>query len=518
MLKFTTAILLILSYSFMLFVGEFSHEDEEFSITEPEVSRPNILFIAIDDLNDWTGFLGGHPQAQTPNLDRLAETGFIFKNAFAPSPSCGPSRTAILYGRHPHITGAYGNDDFYSPYTLRRYARSSAIPDIFQSQKSLVRVFSENGYYTAGAGKIDHFTQTPRFPQNTASYFMDDFDTYFHIDGGSVGPDPNNPETNRDRLAFGPVAPEDEEKLRDGQYAEWAVKQLNQDHDKPFFLALGIQKPHLPWVAPQSYFDQFDLDVIQLPNVPENDLDDVPHAGKIFAQTLFFFEPHYSESDHQAITKYPMLWNRLVRAYLASSSYADAMVGKVLDALEASPYADNTIVVIWGDHGWHLGEKQSWRKFTLWERGTRTPLIIRLPENSTSGQVIEQPVSLQDIFPTLIELGNLKNDQKLDGNSLVPLLENPDLDWDKPVLMSLGVGNFAVRDDTWRYIRYQNGDEELYNLINDPGEFTNLIDDTSYGKIIERLEKHIPDTYVKLYNHRSLQFTDVDTMKVFISN
>ncbi len=495
----------------LLFAGAYTQDN-----SDPAIDKPNVLFIAIDDLNDWTGYLGGHPQAQTPNLDRLAESGIAFTNAYAPAASCGPSRTALLYGRYPHVTGAYGNDDFYSPFTLRRYGRSTAVPDIFLSQKSIVRVFGENGYYTAGAGKLSHFTQTPRFPQNTASYFMDDFDTYFHIDGGDVRPDPDNPQTNTDRLSFGPVAPEDEEKLRDGRYADWAIGQLNQNHDKPFFLALGIKKPHMPWVAPQSYFDRFDLDEIQLPQVPEDDLEDVPHAGKIFAQSLFFFETHYPESDHQAITKQPMLWNRLIRAYLASSSYADAMAGKVLDALQASSYADNTIVVLWGDHGWHLGEKEHWRKFTLWERGTRTPLIIRLPRNQANGQSVEHPVSLQDIYPTLVELAGLDIDQKLDGNSLVPLLEEPERAWDKPVMMSLGVGNFAVRDKSWRYIQYQNGDEELYDMVNDPGEFNNLAGDSAYEDVIERLDQHIPDNFVELYNHRSLQFTNVDTMKVFI--
>lgn len=480
--------------------------------------RPNVLFIAVDDLNDWTGYMGGHPQARTPNIDRLARSGVAFMRAYPPGPVCGPSRSALLYGRYPHVTGAYGNNHFYSPSTLDRYSSSTAIPDVFEDQKSIPTAFSENGYHTAGAGKISHFTQTPRFPEEIASYFKDDFDVYYDSPTGRVRPDPDNPKSSMEYLSSGPVAPEDEERLHDTQYANWAVEQLRKDYNEPFFMAVGFRKPHMPWVAPESYFDQFDLSEIQLPEVPPDDLEDVPHAGKIFAQSLFFFRTMYPESDHQAITERgdSTLWREKVQAYLASSSYADAMVGRVLDALEASPYADNTIVVLWGDHGWHLGEKKHWRKMTLWETGTRTPLIIHMPESTSNGEKVNAPVSLQDLYPTLVELADLNVDQKLDGNSLVPLLEDPGRDWEKPVLITHGPGNFAVRSGPWNYIRYQNGDEELYNLKSDPEEFNNLASEPGYENVIERLGKHMPSDYVKLYDHRSLQFTNLDTMKVFI--
>ena len=481
----------------------------------PPADQPNVLFIAVDDLNDWTGYLGGHPQAQTPSIDRLAASGVVFAYAYPPGPVCGPSRTALLYGRYPHETGAYGNNDFYSPQVLDRYGRSTAVPDVFQHQKSLPTAFRENGYHTAGAGKLSHFTQTPRFSEEIASYFKDDFDVYFDSPTPRIRPDPDHPATNTEHLPFGPVAPEEVDQLHDSQYADWATEQLQQDYDQPFFLAVGFRKPHLPWVAPESYFDKFDLDDIQLPNAPDDDLEDIPQAGKIFAQSLFFFRTMRPESDHQTITRLD-LWRENVRAYLASSSYADAMVGRVLEALEASPHADNTIVVLWGDHGWHLGEKKHWRKMTLWETGTRTPLIIRVPGSSANGQTVTAPVSLQDIYPTLAELAGLKVDQQIDGNSLVPLLEEPSRNWEKPVLMTHGPGNFSVRSGPWDYIRYQNGDEELYNVEEDPQELNNLASSPEHEDVIERLGQHVPSEYVELYDHRALQFTNLDTMDVFI--
>ncbi|SDF19028.1 iduronate 2-sulfatase [Pricia antarctica] len=475
--------------------------------------KPNVLFIAIDDLNDWTGYLKGHPQALTPNLDRFAKSGVAFTHAYPSAPSCGPSRTAILFGLHPYKTGAYGNSIFYSPRNMRTYARVNGIPDMFRSRKSLPTAFRENGYYTAGTGKISHFSTREPDPEIEA-----DFETYFSP-RRQQKPDLKNPQSfisNDGFLTFGPVAPDSVNQMLDVQFSDWAVNELNKEHDKPFFLAVGFVKPHMPWVAPQSFFDRLDVNDIQLPEVPKNDLDDIPHAGKIFAQSMFGFFTKEFESDHQYITKRPMFWKRHVRAYLAASTYADKMLGKVLDALDASPYADNTIIVLWGDHGWHLGEKEHWRKFTLWERGTRTPFIIRMPNSPSNGKSVSSPVSLQDIYPTLVDLCRLEIDQDLDGNSLVPLLNNPKTVWEKPALMGHGPGNFAVRLDRWRYIRYQNGDRELYDITKDPKEFKNLAAMAEYSEILKALDEHVPKDFVKLYDPLFGQFENLDTMKVFI--
>lgn len=476
---------------------------------KPEApQKPNVLFISVDDLNDWTGYMGGHPQAKTPNLDRLAKSGVAFMHAYAAAPSCGPSRTALLYGLYPHRTGAYGNTVFYSPRKMRTYSTADGIPEMFRSQKSIPTTFNENGYYTAGAGKIDHFTTREPDPE-----IEQDFNVYFSPKD-NVEPDPANKESFED--LFGPVAAGSTDEMVDTQISDWGIKQLKIKHTKPFFLALGFKKPHLPFVAPQAYFDQFDVSTIQLPKAPADDLKDVPHAGKIFAQSMFGFFTTLPETDN--VAKHPKFSERMVRAYLASSSYADAMVGKVLDALKASPYANNTIVVLWGDHGWHLGEKQHWRKFTLWERGTKTPFIIYVPGASSNGQQVNHPVSLIDIYPTLVDLCKLKIDQHLDGNSLAPLLKDPKIKWEKPALMTHGPGNFAVRLDSMRYIRYQNGEEELYNMHKDRGEFNNLAGRPDHKQMMERLQKHVPKNYVTLYDPAFRQFENLDTMKILHSH
>jgi arylsulfatase A-like enzyme len=278
---------------------------------------------------------------------------------------------------------------------------------------------------------------------------------------------------------------------------------LQRRHKKPFFIALGLHKPHLPWDAPKKYFDRLDLKTIQLPKVPQHDLADLPEAGRLFARAKVGFS---RVDDHQAITEVDGAWEKLVRAYLATSTFADANVGRILDALKASDYSANTIVVLWGDHGWHLGEKQHWRKMSLWEQGTRTPLIIKVPQATGNGTRIQAPVSLQDIFPTLIDLCGLEADQEIDGNSLKPLLVNPQTAWDKPVVISHGPGNFAVRKGAWRLIHYADGSEELYNVEADPGEFSNLAGNPEHHAKRLELQEHVPTDWRYVMGKRFKNF------------
>ena len=293
--------------------------------------------------------------------------------------------------------------------------------------------------------------------------------------------------------------------MPDGQFVEWISGQLKKKQEKPFFLAIGFEKPHLPWIAPQSNFDKFDLQGIQLPGIAPDDLNDLPEEGKIFARNVYGF---LKGSDHDEIEKHPHLWKRLVRAYLASANHVDELVGKVMDALNSSPYKDNTIVVLFGDHGFHLGEKEHWRKMTLWENGTRVPFIIRMPEMKLAGSKCEVPVSLLDIYPTLIELCGLKSNQHQDGKSLVPLLNDPARNENRPVLISHGPGNFAVITNKWHYIKYRKGGEELYNVANDPNQFDNLAGIPEYEPVIKVLEIHVPRDYVTLLDPRFKQFYD----------
>ncbi|MGB0767023.1 MAG: sulfatase-like hydrolase/transferase, partial [Phycisphaeraceae bacterium] len=294
------------------------------------------------------------------------------------------------------------------------------------------------------------------------------------------------------RIKTGVIDTDNDSETGEGRMADWAIAQLNRPHDKPFFIAMGLYQPHEPWVSPTRYYQQHPLDAVHLPDVPEDDLGDVPAAGRLFADEIVGFH-HWN--DHADISAVPGARRQLVRGYLASCTFSDSNVGRLLDALHKSPHADNTVVVLWGDHGFHLGEKNAWRKMTLWERGTRTPLIVMLP-GQVKGTRVDPPVSLLDIYPTLVALCGLQIDQPLDGVSLGPLLDDPDADWDRPVIMSHGPGNFAVRSGPWRLIRYTDGSEELYNIAQDPAEHHNLALDAKHDDTRRQLRGHLPKTWV----------------------
>lgn len=444
-----------------------------------DVGRPNVLFIAVDDLNDWVGYLGGHPQGHTPNIDTLAKEGVAFTHAYCPAPVCGPSRTALMYGIFPHRSGSYGHDEIYN-------AGKIIPPD----QLPLNLVFQNSGYYTAGCGKIFHY------PEKRG------WDEYRRQIRGVAAKTKDNLGKGI-QLGFGVLDTDNDSDTGDGKLADWAIEQLQRRHEKPFFVAIGLHKPHLPWDAPKKYFDRLDLKTIQLPKVQQDDLADLPEAGKLFARAKVGFS---RVDDHQAIAGVDGAWEKLVRAYLATSTFADANVGRVLDALKESKYSNNTIVVLWGDHGWHLGEKQHWRKMSLWERGTRTPFIIKAPAAKANGKRIKVPVSLQDIFPTLVDLCELEVEQQLDGNSLVPLLMDSESDWDEPVLISHGPGNFAVRKGSWRLIHYADGSEELYNVETDPGEFSNLANHPAFEVTRKELQEHVPRNWRYVMGKRFKNF------------
>jgi arylsulfatase A-like enzyme len=452
------------------------------AMAQPTGKKPNVLFIAVDDLNDWVGYLGGHPQAHTPHLDALAKQSIVFSHAYCAAPVCGPSRTALMYGIAPHKSGSYGHHKMYAPNNL--------IPE----RQPLTQAFKNSGYYTAGCGKIFHYREQRGWDEYKSGF-----------GGMGVKREDREPLGENISLSWGMIDTDNDSDTGDGKLTDWAIERLKRDHDKPFFIALGLRKPHLPWDAPRKYFNRLDPDSIQLPNVPADDLDDVPEAGKEFARSLVGF---VRSDDHKAITAADGAWEKLVRAYLATSSFADANVGRILTALDNSPYRDNTIVVLWGDHGWHLGEKHHWRKMSLWERGTRTPFIIRLPgSNPVSGRV-EAPVSLQDIYPTLVDLCGLDVSQPLDGNSLQPVLADPTAAWDKPVLISHGPGNFAVRQGRWRLIHYADGSEELYDLVADPGELTNLAEQREFDKQRETLRAHVPRDWRYVMGPRFQRFNE----------
>ncbi len=492
----------ILSYQYLAFLTLFVVAISGAGCTEKQAERPNILFISIDDLNDWTGNLGGHPQAITPNLDELAKQGILFTNAHCSQAVCTASRNSLLSGLHPTTSGWYGSIS----------AMRKTYDQVMEDHKMLPHYFKDHGYKTMAVGKIFH--------QGVTDYKdkMDDF-------WDEVAPDYNVPKDLRDRgdgyggnkfypfprkgsqvvnhygkdfnsghsLCWGALEREDMPggKMFDELIADWAVDRLTEDHDDPFFLAVGFVRPHVPYTAPKEYFDLYNLENIIIPEVPENEMADIPMMGKSIAFGTIKIGDHYAVANLSE-----SYWKEMVYAYLACVSFVDDQLGKVIEALENSRYADNTIVVLWSDHGQHLGEKKHWRKQALWEESTRVPLYFSIPGQQSKGAQSSRVVSLLDIYPTLIDLCGLPRIEKLDGQSLVPLLHDPDRKWDKPVLNSWYYKNLAVRSENFRYIHYRDGGEELYDHRNDPGEHFNLAGEPGYAEIIEEHKNWLPETDV----------------------
>jgi arylsulfatase A-like enzyme len=437
------------------------------------------LFIAIDDLNDWVGCLAGHPQAKTPNLDRLAASGILFTNAHCDAPACNPSRTAVFTGISPHRSGLYRNGQ----------KMREALPDA----ELLPKTFSKAGYWAGGSGKMLH-------------YFIDarSWDEYFPAkETENPFPDTLGPPKRPVSLPrggpwqyyetdWGAIDATDEEYGGDYSVAEWVGERLSRKQDKPFFLACGIYRPHEPWFVPKKYFDAFPLDKIQLPpGYRADDLDDLSTAAKNLARNRYF-----------AHIRAHKQWKQGIQGYLASIYFADAMLGRVLDALEKGPHADNTIVALWSDHGWHLGEKEHWQKFTTWRVCSRVPLILRVPKGvpglplGTASASCSKPVNLRSLAPTLLELTGLPPRKVHDGPSLVPLLANPKAEWPHVALTHLHhPGSFGLSAEGWRYLHFKDGEEELYDTANDPHEWRNLASLEKHRPILKRLRSLAPKTF-----------------------
>ena len=471
---------------------------------------PNVLFISLDDLNDWIEPMGGHPQAITPNLQRLADQSVMFTNAYCASPGCNPSRTAIMSGLAPHTSGVYSN---YQDWR-----------EVITDYTSMGKYFRNNDYYSAGAGKIYHYhmVDTTCWDEYWPSQKKNMPDEYLPnkpikhakvngLDEATSGTI-NMPAFENMYMMFDWSALEIEDSLMgDYKSVTWISDQLQKKQDKPFFLACGIYRPHLPWYVPKKYFDMFPLESIQLPMILENDLEDLGDRARDIAHRAGNYHQHVLAADQ---------WKQAVQGYLASIAFSDAMLGRLLDALESSQYADNTIIVLWSDHGWQLGEKEHWRKFALWNNTARTVLMIKapkgttgLPEGSKNGDICQRAVSLLDMYPTLGALCGLPERQDLDGHSLVPLLKDPKADWQYPAITSYDFSEFAISTERWRYIQYIDGSEELYDHAKDEEEWFNLANDTAYDAVREEMSKHIPSnptplkiTSLKLKPHHTPPF------------
>lgn len=432
--------------------------------------RPNVLFIAIDDLNDWVGCLGGHPQVKTPNIDRLARRGTLFANAHCQSPLCNPSRTSLLTGLRPSTTGVYSLSPWFR--TAPRWKDWPTLP----------QHFAAHGYTTLTTGKVHHDAYPPVAERAPGR----EFTVWGHHGGFAPRPPKKFVQTPDDiPLMDWGVFPEKDEQTDDARVADWAIARLQSPPKTPFFLGVGFRHPHVPCYAPQKWFDLYPDETLQMPPVKEDDRHDTPR----FSWYLHWKLPE----PRLAWLREAKQWRPLVRAYLASISFVDAQVGRVLDALEKQELAERTVVVLWSDHGWHLGEKGITGKNSLWERSTRVPVLFAGP-GVAKGATCRRPAELLDLYPTLCELCGLPMKDGLEGHSLVPLLKDAQAARPWPALTTHGPGNHAVRTETHRYIRYADGSEELYDLTRDPNEWTNRAADASLATVKRELAKGLPRT------------------------
>lgn len=426
----------------------------------------NYLFIAVDDLNDWVGILGGHPQVRTPNIDRLAKRGVLFANAHTQAPLCNPSRASLLSGLRPSTTGLY---------TLLPGVRD--VPAL-RTQVMLPQYLAQHGYATSSTGKVYHDGSLK--PEELAVEIQE---------WGTAGPlifPPQkfvNTPASMKVMDWG-VFPEHDQDQADWKIADDATRYLSKaDPSKPFFLAAGFRSPHVPCFATQKWFDLYPEEDLILPQVKADDRADVPE----FAWYLHWMLPEPRLSWLKANQQ----WRPLVRSYLAAVSFMDSQVGRLLDALDASQFANNTVVILWSDHGWHLGEKGITGKNSLWERSTRVPLIFAGPGITVGGRC-ERSVELLDLYPTMIELSGLPPRPELEGHSLVKLLRNPQAAWRWPAITTHNQNNHTIRSEHWRYIRYADGSEELYDHRSDPNEWTNLANDKRYARVIQEHARWLP--------------------------
>jgi arylsulfatase A-like enzyme len=497
--------------------------------------EPNVVLIMVDDMNDYTEVFDGHPQAKTPNIKKLASSGTSFLKAYSNDPMCGPSRASMIMGVYPH-----NSSNFWQESWLKN--------EVLSNTKTIMEKFMENGYNVVGSGKILHHHNKQVWSEykHRADYgpviykgvresgkrgiahpdVPKPFSTIGQIDG-SYGPFRmlSNLEQKEEQLSwayggsrgykeFKYNSEDDRDLTPDEINAQWAEDKLtelaNSNNKEPFFLAVGFLRPHTPLIAPQKYFDMYPLEDIQLANILENDKDD----------TYFHLEDQFETKERRtrSIESYVNLMKsyddrnealrRFTQAYLACVSAVDDNIGQVMNAIDNSDLKDNTIVVLVSDHGWTLGEKEHIYKNSPWEESTRIPMTIRVPGMTNSNELVNHPVSLIDIYPTLLDLAGLdmgtkKNEKgrSLDGYSLVPFLEDPETkNWEGPdaaltVVYSSDDNknkpanhHYSVRTKDWRYIIYDSGKEELYHNAEDPKEWNNLVFNKTHPKRDEMVE------------------------------
>ncbi|AKJ64166.1 Choline-sulfatase [Kiritimatiella glycovorans] len=442
--------------------------------------KPDVLMIAVDDLNDMLTVYDPANPIKTPNLERLAARGTFFTRAYCAAPICNPSRMAVLSGQRPTTTGIYGNHEVWS--------------QILPERELLPQFFERQGYETVGTGKIlhhnprvafdrKHYPLFQQFQPMVSEYQRLPFGGERRINGMTAE---NAPRMRSPLYDWGPT----DEKMIDEDTVEYAETRMAEPYATPRFTAVGIFKPHIPFWSPPENYAKYPFQTLEEPPRPADDFDDIPQGGKDFQKYLGFQFDYVTNHPPES----PGGIRAMIRSYQASADFADEMIGRVIDALDASGRADNTIIVLWSDHGFHLGDKNTVTKHTLWEQANRSPLLIVAPGVSIPGSRVDAPVSLVDIYPTLVELAGypVEPSAEFDGESLVPYMKDPSRPATEPELMTLYPGNHAIRSADYRYIRYADGSEELYDQRSDPWELTNLADDLEYAPVLEEHRKWLP--------------------------
>jgi iduronate 2-sulfatase len=437
----------------------------------PSNSRLNVLFIAVDDMNNDLDCFG-HPLVKSPNIDRLAARGVRFERAYCQFPLCSPSRSSLLTGLRPDRTRVFD---------LQYHFRQD-LPDIV----TLPQMFMRNGYYVARVGKMYHYGN----PGDIGTNGLDDRASWMERlnpagrDKTALEPDIMNYTPKRglgSAMAFLADKTGTDVEHTDGKVADQTIRLLEEHKDKPFFIGAGFYKPHCPWVTPKKYFDLYPMDPISLPPITSQTRDDYPPLA--LASTRPW--PYFGVTPDQA--------RECKRAYYAAISFVDAQIGRVLDAVDRLGLRQNTIIVFWSDHGYHLGEHGLWFKQSCFEESARVPLIICVPGQRTPGQASSRPVELVDLYPTLAELAGLTPPKNLEGFSLRPLIENPNASWDHPAFTQVQRGadpGHSVRTERWRYTEWAFGakGQELYDHDDDPHELHNLAGEAKYADVVAQMK------------------------------
>ena len=451
--------------------------------------RPNVLFIAVDDLNDYVLGLNPFYEAKTPNLRQLAKRGVLFTNAHCAAPVCNPSRVSVITGISPATSGVYINKD---DWRENEYLRTIT---------TLPQHFRDNGYEVIGGGKLYH---AANLSEKMLQGYFDPrpWDEYFPSKQRQLTDEyvPPGKSVNGSNQFYGGRFDWDaldatDNQMGDAKVVAWAEKQLSFQHNKPVFLSVGIYRPHIPWYTPKAWFEKYPVNEIKLPQDPAKDIQDLPETG------IANVKSHWHK---WLVTENK--WVDATQAYLASVSFADAMIGRLIQALFQGPLADNTVIVFWSDHGYHLGHKQHWEKRVLWEQATHVPLIVVDPRaDDTHGTCCASPVSLLDVFPTLCDLCKLGVPDHLEGESLVPLIRQPDLVTGRAVVTTYQYNNHSIRSADWRYIRYDDGSEELYDHRTDPSELNNLAGSDDPHPARQSLMRFFPKNNAAQQNKRIIK-------------